>query len=197
MHQPTVKQRQICEAKRWLGAMASQGDCKEATDILANETGLSAITAAWEALLAAEREAKQELFDDVSTDAGSDLPEWLGAPLWEVFIKSSSDLRRSSSCSAYVVRLSVSSTSSWPGPGCYTPNWEALRPRLAKGAPCFKRYSGRESKEIEAEAEAAEAEIEMLSQRSSVVFTCPGGKIQPLPRTRPRSCLTSLALVLF
>lgn len=78
MHQPTVKHRQICEAKRWLGAMASQGDCKEASDILASQTGLSAITAAWEALLAAEREAKHEIFDDVSTDAGSDLPERLG-----------------------------------------------------------------------------------------------------------------------
>ena len=107
-------------------------------------------------------------------------------------------------CLDPILRLSVSSTSSWPGPGCYTPNWEALRPCLAKGAPSFKRYSAREiSKEpqvTQVTQEAEEAEIEMLpmeGQKASVAFTCPGGKIQPLPRTRPRSSLTLVSSSLF
>lgn len=166
MYSDSVKPRQISEAKRWLESIAEQSKCKEAFEILQSAGSLSAVTAAWQALLAEERR-KELNFDDASTDAGSELSELLSVS-------------------------SVASTSSSlvPGPGSYSPNYEVLRPNLAKGAPSFSRYSARERHE-EDEPERADdsASVSLLSNdgcQGSTAFACPGGKILPPHSTRPR-----------
>eukprot|EP00434_Breviolum_minutum_P024274 symbB.v1.2.021434.t1/scaffold1851.1/size98778/5 len=117
-----VKPRQIWEAKKWLESMAEHSKCQEALELLQAQTSpsLSVLTQAWKVMLAEEKETNFEDLD-ASTDAGSELPELLS------------------------VSSAASSVSAIPGPGAYSPNYEVLRPSLAKGAPSFSRYSAREA----------------------------------------------------
>lgn len=167
MHSEAVKPRQMWEAKRWLEGVAAQSHCKEATAILASQPGLLGLTAAWKALLREEHD-NEDAFDfdaDASTDAGSELPELLS------------------------VSSATSTATSSPGPGSYSPNYEVLRPSLAKGAPSFGRYSAREVPQEEERAETSEMGSRGTESALSTApesFTCRGGKILPMHTTRPR-----------
>lgn len=164
-----VKPRQIWEAKKWLETMAEHSKCQEALELLQAQTSpsLSVITQAWEVLLAEEKETNFEDLD-ASTDAGSELPELLSVS-------------------------SAASSVSIPGPGAYSPNYEVLRPSLAKGAPSFSRYSAREAARQEDAPESQDSTdisdtltLERWKDNEAPGFTCPGGIILPPHTTIPR-----------
>ncbi|CAJ1356687.1 unnamed protein product, partial [Effrenium voratum] len=134
---------------------------QEVIAILSSCPGLDGVTAAWKALLLEEQQREFQgdpFLDDASTECGSELPEL-------------------SVCSA---------ASSSPGPGSYTPNFEALRPRLAKGAPSFGRYCARDTKDPKEKPAEEEDEATESMDQEDERFTCRGGKILPTPSTRPR-----------
>ncbi|CAE7498463.1 unnamed protein product [Symbiodinium natans] len=153
----SLKPRQIQEARRWLKHIAAEANSKEAAAHLATP-GLEGVAAAWQALLKEEdacQAAGDDFLDDASTSAGSELSEL----------------------------LSVGSAEP-PGPGAYEPKFDALRPSLAKGAPSFDRYKGREPQEPEAIEEAELPPPPPPAPEKSL--KCRGGKILPLPKTQPR-----------
>jgi len=168
-----VKPRQIWEAKKWLESMAEHSKCQEALELLQGQTSpsLAVLTQAWEVMLMLAEEKETTNFEDLdaSTDAGSELPELLS------------------------VSSATSSVSTIPGPGAYSPNYEVLRPSLAKGAPSFSRYSAREAARQEDPPESQDSTdtsdtlaLERLKDNEAPGFTCPGGIILPPHTTRPR-----------
>lgn len=195
---PSVKPRQLREAKRWLQKVAGEKKSPLAAVALASAPGLRGITSAWKALLQEENlraedesscnEEEDRDVDEASTDLGSDL----GSELSSLFSVSSS-----------------SSTETAPGPGAYNPSFAAVESRLGRGALGFGGYSAREPKQKEVEEgvhdeASSEASSGVSLPRSTGLLpekhcadiaskpNCKGGKICPLPSTTPREPTASM-----
>lgn len=152
---------------------AASSACKEPTLTHALMPGLRGVQGAWVALVREMMVRQSVEGDGASTEAGSEADD------------------RTEESSFW--SSNASEVSEVPGPGSYSPDFGAVKPRAARGAPSFARYSAREPPSVRAPDEVdaggdatASSLLPPATLQSQPQRTTRGGRIAPPPSSRPR-----------